>query len=215
MRPDGGRLCKQSHYINLASLSTLARPGAEFRRRQALAFLEAMGCPSSACAEGEYQGSMTMSGTQVVHEHRSPRSRQKRLVLAMHHTLMGWRAHQKTMMIKTNTSDGLDQNASFQLCASSMGHLAMLTEYPREDGDGKSGIRVLTCGSHDQILNMIIDLTTSELPNRVRTLEIPCTRLNVCLLYRPGVCFRWGKEREGVLSGVPCLGRHVGNLTCT
>ena len=29
--------------VHLASLSTLARPGAEFRRRQALAFVEAMG----------------------------------------------------------------------------------------------------------------------------------------------------------------------------
>lgn len=43
LRPDGGPAWEkaQTGDINLASLSTLARPGVEFRRRQALAILEA------------------------------------------------------------------------------------------------------------------------------------------------------------------------------
>lgn len=41
MRPAGGQPVRQAGCVHLASLSTLARPGAEFRRRQALAFLEA------------------------------------------------------------------------------------------------------------------------------------------------------------------------------
>lgn len=73
MRPTGGQPVRQAGRVHLASLSTLARPGAEFRRRQALAFLEAETVPQGYSEGFRYANGHTKSNAVLKHDEVLPR----------------------------------------------------------------------------------------------------------------------------------------------